>query len=397
MAELDRDNGRFWEQELRPYAARRLQRHGVPPGRLDADDVVQIVWLELHTAKEPIRWADRYAYTVARHTILCAAREGRRSNSPAPDEGTALDGLDAAVREQEWESPVERRVLQRETAREIAAAKRRLTSLQRGAVEGTVEQGLSRSEVAARLGVQAGTVSAHRARGLRKLHAQLLGLVLGWMFLLCVSATYLLTHPPVSQAGAVGGLLLLLIEGTRRAMRSLKRSHEPHPWVTVWALAVGFLGSVVVFAVLVVVSRSTDGTPGLDPASGDEPTLDRSDLAECLEEYPRCPGNEWWWSVESDDPLETTFVLDKADRSRALRGDLRLSLCRGDCVVRWSIAADSRQIASGTLTGDADTRIDSRNLTEFVPQDTPTLVLTARRTDSDTDSAILTWSHAGLE
>ncbi|GAA0538969.1 MULTISPECIES: sigma-70 family RNA polymerase sigma factor [Streptomyces] len=401
VADLDRDNGRFWKVDLRAYAERQLRQNGVPSGRLDADDVVQSTWLELHTATAGIRWADRYAYRVARNAIRRAAREGRRASSTAlvSDDETVLGEAYKTAHEQEWNSPVEHRVLQQETASEIAAAKGRLTPLQRGAVEGTVEHGLPRSDVAARMRVRAGTVSAHRARGLSKLRAELVGLFLLWLLLLSCVAFYSLMHSPGSMAGGVGGLVVLLVTGVGKLARSLQREGRRIMTCGVeWLTAVAALGLTACVVVLVVVSRSADGTPGLDYASGAEPTLSRSGLESCLvNSYPRCPGNQWWWRTSTDEPLRTTLDLDGAGTSRALRGHLWLDGCGLDDIsVRWSIAAGSRQVASGTMT--THNALESRALTGKVPRQARVLTLTVRRTDSDSACrGVFTWDTAGLE
>lgn len=395
MAELDDNDGHFWNEKLRPYAERHLRRNVVPPGRLDANDVVQSTWVELNTAKEPIQWADRYAYTVALRTIHRAARESHRSLSY---DGTGLDEMHTATPELRWDSPVENSVLRRETAREIAVAKIRLTPPQRNAVEGTVERGLSRAEVAADLGVQTGTVSAHRARGLQKLRMHLAYLSFVSAFLLFALAVGVLTEPPEAMAGGVGTLIVLLIDATRRLVKSLKESHDPRGWAGVCAVVIGLLGLAALLAWVVVVSRATDGTPGLDYASGDRPTLDRINLEGCLHTYPRCPGNVWWWHVEDDEAAETTFHLKKHGKSRSLRGVLDINSCDAGSDARWSITADSRKVASGTLicdswTGGSRDTIDFRQLERTAPQDARTLDLTVR----PTDSALLTWTRPGVE
>ncbi|MCM3807741.1 sigma-70 family RNA polymerase sigma factor [Streptomyces sp. DR7-3] len=401
MAELDRDNGRFWRVELRAYAKRQLRQQGVPSGQLDADDVVQSTWLELHTAKAEIRRADRYAYRVARNAIRRAAREGRRTSSSAlaaADE-TALSGADAAAREQEWNSSVEHRVLRQETASEIAAAKERLTPLQRGAVEGTVEHGLSRSDVAAELRVRTGTVSAHRARALSKLRAELAGLFLLWLILLACAVSIALVHPPDSMASGVGGLVVLIVTGIGKLAHTLKREgRRIKTYGAEWLAAVTALGLTACAVVVIVVSRSADGTPGLDYASGAKPTLSRSDLESCLaRSYPRCPENQWWWRLSTSEPLITTLDLDGAGTSRALRGHLWLDGCGlNDISVRWSIVAGSRQVVSGTMT--THNALESRALTGKVPRRARALTLTVRRTDSDSDCrGVFTWDKAGVE
>ncbi|MFI1394706.1 sigma-70 family RNA polymerase sigma factor [Streptomyces sp. NPDC020681] len=231
MEELDRDWA-VWESRLHRYAERQLRRHDVPAGRLDADDVVQATWVELHTATKPILWADRYAYTVARHLILRAACQGDRFDLSSPVTDASDESADeyATALEQEWDSPVEREVLRQETAAEIAAAKDRLTSLQRGAVEGTVEQQLPRAEVAARLGVLVGTVSAHRARGLVKLHAELIAVLAVYVLggVLLVGAIVLTGTKEGFQAAGVigGGLLTAPAEYVRRRIRQREQRRQ---------------------------------------------------------------------------------------------------------------------------------------------------------------------------
>ncbi|MFB9460475.1 hypothetical protein [Streptomyces antimycoticus] len=165
-----------------------------------------------------------------------------------------------------------------------------------------------------------------------------------------------------------------------------------------WLTAVAALGLTACVVVLVVVSRSADGTPGLDYASGAEPTLSRSGLESCLvSSYPRCPGNQWWWRTSTDEPLRTTLDLDGAGTSRALRGHLWLDGCGlNDISVRWSIAAGSRQVASGTMT--THNAPESRAVTGKVPRQARVLTLTGRRTDSDSACrGVFTWDTAGLE
>ncbi|GAA2808789.1 sigma-70 family RNA polymerase sigma factor [Saccharopolyspora taberi] len=170
-----------WQKKLRGFAERQLRFYDVPSGRLDADDVVQHTWLALRTAKDPIRHADRYAYQVIKSVVRKAASEGRRFALPSPTADVPEEPAEAheLAREQVWNSPVEHEVLRLERLAKISDIKEVLTLPQRTAVEGTVEHGLSRAEVAARMKVGVGTVSAHRDRGLRKLksHAQFAGLV----------------------------------------------------------------------------------------------------------------------------------------------------------------------------------------------------------------------------
>ncbi|GAB2916310.1 sigma-70 family RNA polymerase sigma factor [Streptomyces mayteni] len=398
----------FWEKDLFGFVQRLLDSSGVPSGRLDADDVVQAVWLALHTATTPITWADRYAYTVARRTIVRAALEGRRftSSLSAPDD--ALLHEEPHAREEEWNSPVERRLLERELEIAIAAGKLRLTSLQRTVVEETVEQGLPRSEIAARLGVRVGTISAHRARALCKLHDHLSALLFGWILVLGCIAFGLLTSSPVTMAGGGGCLLALLVEHSRRVLKpqwpgrrrqgrssTAAASSERERcvcgrWWIGWLQAIALLAVFVGAVVLVAVSRSIDGTPGLDYASGDEPGLDRTDW-KCLENYPRCPGNDWWWVLPSDESVNAMLILEEGEAFNALQGELLLeNACKG-VKVRWSLLAGSQQVAFGSLTSG-----HPRGLTEPLPAGTQNLLLNVERTDSEDCSAQLRWAQAGL-
>ncbi|MGW7617040.1 DUF397 domain-containing protein [Streptomyces antimycoticus] len=86
-----------------------------------------------------------------------------------------------------------------------------------------------------------------------------------------------------------------------------------------------------------------------------------------------------------------------AGTSRALRGHLWLDGCGlNDIAVRWSIAAGSRQVASGTMT--THNALESRALTGKVPRQARVLTLTVRRTDSDSACrGVFTWDTAGLE
>jgi RNA polymerase sigma factor (sigma-70 family) len=158
---------RTWQGRLRRYAARRLAYHEVPSGWLDADDVVQLTWLVLHSNQAKVRRPDRYMYRVAGRLIERAGREVFRSeghyaqfwHDPNPwwPHGTSLY-LSA-----------EQAVIDRETATELAAAREDLTDHQRVVVRGLIDEELPYQQIADILGISVGAVSAYRARALAKL------------------------------------------------------------------------------------------------------------------------------------------------------------------------------------------------------------------------------------
>lgn len=166
------------QEKLRAYAARKLVNMRVPSGRLQPEDVVNHTVAELLDRWDAIEEPQRYMYAVARNFIQDAARKGGRFTG-APADADA-DGQPEAGRLSEiapgWTSQPEQEVINRLLLAQLQAG---ATASQREAVSLVDGAGATRQEAAQDMGVAVGTVSSHRARGLRwmRQNAASLGLI----------------------------------------------------------------------------------------------------------------------------------------------------------------------------------------------------------------------------
>jgi RNA polymerase sigma factor (sigma-70 family) len=155
----------MWHHRLHRFAAHRLADDHVPCAHLDPDDVVQVTWLVLYLNQNRIDRPDRYMYTVDLRLITRAARETGRYISQEP--------LEYSPRLDPWVSSAEQEVIDREATAELAAARRVLTRHQQIVLNALYDEGLPYEEVAGLLGISVGAVSAHRARALDKMRANI--------------------------------------------------------------------------------------------------------------------------------------------------------------------------------------------------------------------------------
>jgi RNA polymerase sigma factor (sigma-70 family) len=176
------DLDQFWdayEPFLRSYAGRLLSIWAVPDRAADVDDVTHDAYADLRAEWPEVRTPAAYVRSRAGASVFRALRDETRrgrprmtdcGNGPEPNEAATEDpGPDEIVVEQHIE-------LALKAALPDAFAE--LTPKQRTAVELTTKGELSRMEVATVMRLSPGAVSSHRARGLAKLLAVLLPLVM---------------------------------------------------------------------------------------------------------------------------------------------------------------------------------------------------------------------------
>jgi RNA polymerase sigma factor (sigma-70 family) len=178
LADLDR----FWtgyEPSLRRYAGHLLNYWRIPTGRADVDDVTNDVYVDLRANWPTVRLPIGYARGRARAAVFAALRTEEhcgRSLSEGADDGE--DGFDIAQPGPGIEDELVEREIEARLAEALPAAMDTLSPQQRKAVELTTSGEGSYAEAGAAMGIEPGTVSSHRARGLLKL-ANILTPVLG--------------------------------------------------------------------------------------------------------------------------------------------------------------------------------------------------------------------------
>lgn len=216
----------FWAAEvsgLEAWAINRLWRYEIPSGRLQAEDVVQHLWVVMYEAWPSITTNPRgYLYRAARNYLYSQLRDQARVA------GTGLtppDGYENWEQTVIWSScPVpegadipllaaEDERLWRVRRARLPAALSRLSPRQRQAMVGCVAQRRPRAEVAREMGVAVNTISSHIDRGQGSMKK-----ILKW------GAIALLVFFVVSQPGDAAGLL--------RAIGSwFSEGEEPPPTV----------------------------------------------------------------------------------------------------------------------------------------------------------------------
>jgi len=205
----------FWttnQAKLLGYARQQLEIKRIPSARLDADDVVQQVWVLMQ--EEPkVSSPSGFAYSRVRTIVFEALRQEKQCRGPSIE--AVMDGEvaqdDAGLAAEAAADPVQQMIAaEDERARAQAAAQLpdaldKLTAKQREAVELCDAQEGSREDAADAMGVSIGSVSQHRDRGLRKLRETLAAgeedLATGAWFMAAYSFVVLLA---VFGAGAIG-------------------------------------------------------------------------------------------------------------------------------------------------------------------------------------------------
>lgn len=159
------------------------------------------------------------------------------------------------------------------------------------------------------------------------------------------------------------------------------------------------LGVVVLSALLAYSFVHTDPTEGLDYSSGNEPEEMKN--SPCFSDSGPCPPTGFKWSIPASSAVQTWFERENGDERTKLRGWLRLEAkdftekTARDCstTVDWSLLADNKPIAHGTIT----TGSDDRRVAGTAPSEARSIVFAARRTDSNICHATLQWIYAGLD
>jgi RNA polymerase sigma factor (sigma-70 family) len=198
-----------WEPVIRRVAKSKLRIARVPRGLAEADDAVQHVYLELHEQWQDPDFADADPGRIALGSILADfVRLQVKELKNRRNQMSGQDGWHDPLFDQPAPEPSpDDLLLQQEVERYLREALNQLPDLQRQAVEMTVEGELSRDQVADRMGVKTGTVSSHRARGLRKL-ADILGPIVTSI----VNLIHVLGNGgAIGSAVFVGTLLALLV------------------------------------------------------------------------------------------------------------------------------------------------------------------------------------------
>ena len=167
-----------WKPVIRRTARRGLSRARVPGSLATVDDAVQHVYLrrreEWSTVDDPGRFA--LGAVLKPYIFEQVAELKKRSNTLAQREG---DVLDQAAPGPNMEDLILEREIDRLLLDALPDALQTLPDRQRKAVEMTAAGDRSRDEIAAAMGVAAGTVSPHRTRGLKKLKERLAPIVMG--------------------------------------------------------------------------------------------------------------------------------------------------------------------------------------------------------------------------
>lgn len=138
--------------------------------RSDVDDLLQDVYVRVCEAalKQKPDNARLFVFTTARNLLIDRVRRNRTIPIEAVEN---LDALNAAI-----DAPgADRSVIAREELRLVQSAPDRLTPRCREVVVLRRIEGLSRRNIAARLGITEGTVSEHLANGMKKIADALYG------------------------------------------------------------------------------------------------------------------------------------------------------------------------------------------------------------------------------
>ena len=161
------ETAQWFAHEVRPHEAalRGWLRRAFPSVR-DADDVVQESFLRLWKARaaHPILCAKAFLFRVARHVALDSVVAQKRSPIEAVGNLAELPVV-------EEKADVIEAISANEKVRMVATALVRLPPRCREVVMLRKLRGLSRAEVAARLGISEKTVDEQLARGIGKLEA----------------------------------------------------------------------------------------------------------------------------------------------------------------------------------------------------------------------------------
>ncbi|MFD0898843.1 hypothetical protein [Actinomadura sediminis] len=156
---------------------------------------------------------------------------------------------------------------------------------------------------------------------------------------------------------------------------------------------------LVLSAVLIYVTVTSDPTEGLDYASGDKPEEMRKPV--CFSDSGPCPPTGFKWIVPASGVVQTRFAREEIDERTKFRGWVRLDAAMftkdevRSCAatVDWSLLADGKPVARGTIKADSE----DREVAGRSPREARFVLFTARRTDSLPCSSTLQWVYAGLD
>ncbi|MGX7829644.1 hypothetical protein ACTG9Q_31605 [Actinokineospora sp. 24-640] len=156
---------------------------------------------------------------------------------------------------------------------------------------------------------------------------------------------------------------------------------------------------MAISALLAYFIVTSDPTEGLDYASGDQPEEMKRSI--CFSDSGPCPSTGFEWGIPASGVIRTRFEREDIDDRTELRGWFRLEAVVlvqeevRDCptVVDWSLLADGKPVAQGTVTAGSD----DQEVTGTPPRDARFIVLTARRTDSLACHSTFQWIYGGLD
>jgi hypothetical protein len=156
---------------------------------------------------------------------------------------------------------------------------------------------------------------------------------------------------------------------------------------------------LVVSGLLAYFIVNSDPTEGLDYASGDTP--DEMKQSICFSDSGPCPPTGFKWSIPASGAIQTRFEREDIDDRTEFRGWFRLEATMfireeaRDCstAVDWSLLADGKPIAHGTITAGSK----DQEVTGTPPRDARSILLTARRTDALACRSTFQWVYAGLD
>ncbi|WP_433473694.1 hypothetical protein ACQPZP_33510 [Spirillospora sp. CA-142024] len=156
---------------------------------------------------------------------------------------------------------------------------------------------------------------------------------------------------------------------------------------------------LVISGVLAYFIVNSDPTEGLDYASGDAPEEMKQSI--CFSDSGPCPPTGFKWSLPASGVIQTRFEREDIDDRTEFRGGFRLEAAEfiqeevRDCsaAVDWSLLADNRPIAHGTITAGSK----DQEVTGAPPHEARFIQLTAQRTDSLACHSTFQWVYAGLD
>ncbi|MFI0423051.1 hypothetical protein [Spongiactinospora sp. 9N601] len=157
---------------------------------------------------------------------------------------------------------------------------------------------------------------------------------------------------------------------------------------------------IAICAVFSYFMVTSDPTDGLDYASGDTPVEMMKSV--CFSDSGPCPPTGFEWRMPASGAIQTRFKREEIHDRTELKGSFRLEAVVfieeqqevQDCpaLVDWSLLADGKPVAQGTITAGGD-----QEVTGTLPREAQFIRLTARRTDSLPCHSTFQWLYAGVD